>query len=247
MSRGRLADRRPRPFPPAGDRPHALHAGFRPSRHAPAPRTRKLRLLRQFRQGSRRGGRALLRRQHRTPPRQLPQVGTQTPAPHAQSRIVPGLRHRHCATRTPALRHVQAEGPRGQPRPQTAAAQRAEKGRHLPALWPERPRRRQDQLRGLPCRPPPGSSRPCGAPAPTGRPLDLHRMRQRTSRSRAPPLCRLPAAHGKAGQGGRQTPPGSTRRRRPLCRLRTALGRSRSHGLQSLPRRLAGPLQPQGA
>ena len=242
MSCGWPADRLPRPFPPAGDSAHALHAGFRPSRHAPAPRNRKLRLPCH----QARGRRALLPRQHRAPPRQLPKVRTEATAPHVQSRSLPGLRRRHSDARPPQMRRVPGERPGGQPRPQTAVARRAAQGRALPALRPARPRRRQDQLRRLPCRAPPGPWRPRRETAASGRPFDLYRMRRRASCPRTPPLPGLPATHRKARQGRRQTPPGSPRRRRSLRRLRTALGRSRSHGLRSLPRRLAGPLQPEG-
>ena len=97
---------------------HALHAGFRSLSYAPARRTRKLRLpCRQAR-----GRRELLPREHRAPPRQLAQVGTQAPAPDVQSRAVQGLRRRHSDAGPPPLCCVQGQGPGGQPRPQAAVA-----------------------------------------------------------------------------------------------------------------------------
>ena len=180
------------------------------------------------------------------PPRQRPQGRPQTPPAPAQQRSLRRMRRQARKTRPAALRGLQRNPSRHEPPPPASPQGRTQKSRPLPTVRRQGARRRQCELRGLPCRAPPGPSRPCRETAAPGRPLGLHRVWNRLSRSGAPPLCGLPAAYGEARQGGRQTPPGSQARRRPLRRLRTALGRSRAHGLRSLPRRLAGPLQPQG-
>ena len=157
------------------------------------------------------------------------------------------MRRQARKTRPAALRGLQRNPSRHEPPPPESPQGRTQKSRPLPTVRRQGARRRQCELRRLPCRAPADQARPDRPPPPAGRPLRLHRVWNRLSRSGTPPLCGLPAAYGEARQGGRQTPPGSQARRRPLRCLRTALGRSRAHGLRSLPCRLAGPLQPEGA
>ena len=180
------------------------------------------------------------------PPRQRPQGRPQTPPASAKQRSLRRMRRQARKTRPAALRGLQPKPSRHEPPAPASPQGRTETSRPLRAVRRQGARRRQGELRGLPDRAPPGPSRPCRETTPSGRPLGLHRVRPLTPRSGTPPLCGLPAAYGKTRQGGRQTPPGSQARRRPLRCLRTGIRRSRAHGLRSLPRRLAGPLQPQG-